>query len=108
MTRLEKQMAFCEEIDKIKPIGRQPCLADGSRRENDAEHSWHAALMAAILGEYANGEIDVLRTVTMLLVHDIVEIDAGDTYAYDTEGLKTQRARELAAAERIFNILPED
>ena len=108
MTRLEKQMAFCEEIDKIKHIGRQTWLADGSRRENDAEHSWHAALMAALLGEYSNEEIDVLHTVTMLLVHDIVEIDAGDTYAYDTEGLKTQRARELAAAERIFNILPED
>ena len=108
MTRLEKQMAFCEEIDKIKHIGRQTWLADGSRKENDAEHSWHTALMAALLCEYANDEIDVLRTVTMLLIHDIVEIDAGDTYAYDEERLKTQRSRELAAAERIFNILPED
>lgn len=108
MTRLEQQMAFIEEIDKIKHISRQTYLADRSRRENDAEHSWHIALMAVLLSEYANEKIDVLKTVTMLLIHDIVEIDAGDTYAYDTEGAKTQRARETAAAERIFGILPPE
>ncbi len=108
MTRLEKQMAFLEEVDKIKLIGRQTYLADGSRKENDAEHSWHLALMALLLSEYSNEEIDVLKTMSMVLIHDIVEIDAGDTYAYDTEGNKSKRERELAAAERIFNILPED
>ncbi len=108
MTRLEKQMAFLEEVDKIKLIGRQTYLADGSRKENDAEHSWHLALMAMLLSEYSNEKIDVLKTMSMVLIHDIVEIDAGDTYAYDTEGNKSKRERELAAAERIFNILPED
>ncbi|MDD6189549.1 MAG: HD domain-containing protein [Clostridiales bacterium] len=108
MTRLEKQMAFLEEVDKIKLIGRQNYLADGSRKENDAEHSWHLALMTLLLSEYANEEIDVLKTMSMVLIHDIVEIDAGDTYAYDYEGQKTQHEREEAAADRIFNILPED
>ena len=108
MTRLEKQMAFIEEVDKIKQIGRQNYLADGSRKENDAEHSWHLALMTMLLSEYANEKIDVLKTMGMVLIHDIVEIDAGDTYAYDYEAQKTQKERELAAAERIFNILPED
>ncbi len=108
MTRLEKQMAFIEEVDKIKLIGRQNYLADGSRKENDAEHSWHLALMTMLLSEYANEEIDVLKTMGMVLIHDIVEIDAGDTYAYDYEAQKTQKERELAAADRIFNILPED
>ena len=108
MTRLEKQMAFIEEVDKIKLIGRQNYLADGSRKENDAEHSWHLALMTMLLSEYSNEEIDVLKTMGMVLIHDIVEIDAGDTYAYDYEAQKTQKERELAAAERIFNILPED
>lgn len=108
MDRLQKQIAFCKEIDKEKKIGRQTYLADGSRKENDAEHAWHMAIMALLLKEYANEEIDVLKTMTMLLVHDIVEIDAGDTFAYDEEGKKTQRARELAAADRIFAILPEE
>lgn len=108
MTRLEKQMAFIEEVDKIKLIGRQNYLADGSRKENDAEHSWHLALMTMLLSEYSNEEIDVLKTMGMVLIHDIVEIDAGDTYAYDYEAQKTQKERELAAADRIFNILPED
>ena len=108
MTRLEKQMAFIEEVDKIKLIGRQNYLADGSRKENDAEHSWHLALMTLLLSEYSNEEIDVLKTMGMVLIHDIVEIDAGDTYAYDYEAQKTQKERELAAADRIFNILPED
>lgn len=106
--RIRKQFAFCEEIDKMKQIGRQTYLSDGSRKENDAEHSWHMAVMALLLSEYANEQIDVLRTVSMLLVHDLVEIDAGDTYAYDPEGRKTQRQRELAAADRIFRLLPED
>ncbi|MBR6653529.1 MAG: HD domain-containing protein [Oscillospiraceae bacterium] len=101
-------MAFIEEVDKIKQIGRQNYLADGSRKENDAEHSWHLALMTMLLSEYANEKIDVLKTMGMVLIHDIVEIDAGDTYAYDYEAQKTQKERELAAAERIFNILPED
>ena len=84
--RLEQQMAFCLEIDKEKFIGRQTYLTGADRRENDAEHAWHMAIMTILLSEYANEEIDVLRTVTMLLIHYLVEIDAGDTYAYDEEG----------------------
>lgn len=106
--RLNKQFDFIREIDKEKFIGRQTYLSDGIRKENDAEHAWHLALMTILLGEYANEPIDVLKTVTMVLIHDIVEIDAGDTYAYDEEGKKTQRAREEKAADRIFNLLPED
>ena len=101
-------MRFIEEIDKEKLIGRQTYLSDASRKENDAEHAWHMAIMAVLLKEYANEKIDVLKTMTMLLIHDIVEIDAGDTYAYDAENLKTQKAREDAAKERIFSILPEE
>lgn len=93
--RLEQQMAFCLEIDKEKFIGRQTYLTGAVRRENDAEHAWHMAIMTILLSEYANEEIDVLRTVTMLLIHDLVEIDAGDTYAYDEEGKKTQRRASL-------------
>ena len=106
--RLNKQMRFIEEIDKEKLIGRQTYLSDASRKENDAEHAWHMAIMAVLLKEYANEKIDVLKTMTMLLIHDIVEIDAGDTYAYDEEAKKTQRERELAAADRIFGLLPHD
>lgn len=106
--RLNKQMRFIEEIDKEKLIGRQTYLSDASRKENDAEHAWHMAIMAVLLKEYANEKIDVLKTMTMLLIHDIVEIDAGDTYAYDEEAKKTQRERELAAADRIFGLLPQD
>lgn len=106
--RLDKQMDFIREIDKEKFITRMTKLTDGKRRENDAEHAWHMAIMTILLSEYANEEIDVLRTVTMLLIHDLVEIDAGDTYAYDEEGKKTQEAREKAAADRIYNLLPED
>ena len=106
--RLKKQLDFLLEIDKSKGVTRQTYLADGSRKENDAEHSWHLALMAILLSEYANEDIDVLKTVSMVLIHDLVEIDAGDTYAYDTEGAKTKRERELVAADRIFNILPKD
>lgn len=108
MGRLDQQFDFFREIDKEKFIGRQTYLTDGVRKENDAEHAWHMAIMTILLSEYANEEIDVLKTVTMLLIHDIVEIDAGDTYAYDEEGKKTQREREEKAAERIFGLLPED
>lgn len=106
--RLRKQFAFCKEIDKEKFIKRQTYLTDGVQKENDAEHAWHMAVMTLLLSEYANEEIDVLRTISMLLIHDLVEIDAGDTYAYDEEGKKTQKQRELQAAERIFGMLPED
>lgn len=106
--RLEKQFDFCREIDKEKFIRRQTYLTDGERKENDAEHAWHMALMTILMSEYANEKIDVLKTVTMLLIHDLVEIDAGDTYAYDTEGHKDKRAREEKAADRIFGLLPED
>lgn len=107
-SRLEKQFDFFREIDKEKFIERQTFLTGGERRENDAEHAWHMAIMTILLSEYANEKIDVLKTVTMLLIHDLVEIDAGDTYVYDEEARKTQREREMAAADRIFALLPED
>lgn len=106
--RLEKQFAFCLEVDKEKKIERQTYVSDGSRQENDAEHAWHMAVMTLILSEYANEEIDILKTIAMILIHDVVEIDAGDTYAYDDEAKKTQKERELKAADRIFAMLPED
>ena len=106
--RLEKQMDFCRELDKEKEVYRQSFLCSGNRRENDAEHSWHMAVMAVILQEYANEEVDLLRVMTMLLIHDVVEIDAGDTYAYDTEAMKTQKEREAKAADRIYHLLPDD
>ena len=106
--RLEKQFDFFREIDKEKFIGRQTYLTDGERKENDAEHAWHMAIMTVLLAEYANEKVDVLKTVMMLLIHDLVEIDAGDTYAYDEEGKKTQREREEKAAKRIFGLLPEE
>ncbi|MBQ6843361.1 MAG: HD domain-containing protein [Agathobacter sp.] len=106
--RLEKQLAFCLEVDKEKKIDRQTYISDASRQENDAEHAWHMAIMTLILSEYANEEIDILKTISMILIHDVVEIDAGDTYAYDEEAKKTQKERELKAADRIFAMLPED
>ncbi|MBQ9765228.1 MAG: HD domain-containing protein [Lachnospiraceae bacterium] len=106
--RLNKQFDFIREIDKEKLIGRQNYLIDASRKENDAEHAWHLALMAVLLSEYSNEPIDVLKTVTMVLIHDIVEIDAGDTYAYDDAAHNDKRERELKAADRIFGLLPED
>lgn len=106
--RIKQQFEFIEEIDKEKLIGRQTYISDGTRKENDAEHAWHMAVMTVLLSEYANEGIDVLKTITMLLIHDIVEIDAGDTYAYDEEAKKTQREREEKAAERIFGLLPDD
>ena len=105
--RLKKQLAFALEIDKEKNIFRQTHLSEHGRRENDAEHAWHMAIMAYLLREYANEEVDTARVLMMCLIHDIVEIDAGDTYAYDEEALKTQKAREEAAKERIFAILPD-
>ena len=106
--RLKKQMDFCLEIDKEKNIFRQTSLSGHGRKENDAEHAWHMAVMAYLLKEYANAEIDIGKVMIMCLIHDIVEIDAGDTYAYDEENLKTQKAREDAAKERIFSLLPDD
>ena len=108
MERLQQQMKFILEVDKVKQIIRQTYLADGSRKENDAEHSWHLALMAVLLKEYANEEVDLLKVIPMVLIHDLVEIDAGDTYAYDQAGLATQRERETKAADRIFGLLPSD
>ena len=108
MTRLEQQIRFITEIDKVKNIFRQTYLADGKRKENDAEHSWHIALMAYLLQEHAEEPVDVPRVMLMVLIHDLVEVDAGDTYAYDSEGAKTKREREVRAAERIFGLLPED
>ncbi len=107
MTDFEKQIAFIMELDKIKQITRQTYLSDASRKENDAEHSWHLAVMAFVLADHANERIDVLKTIKMALLHDVVEIDAGDTYAYDTAGNETKRERELAAADRIFGLLPD-
>ncbi len=106
--RLEKQLAFALEIDKEKNILRQTHLSGHGRRENDAEHAWHMAIMAYLLREYSNEEVDIGKVMLMCLIHDIVEIDAGDTYAYDAKGLTTQKAREDAAKERIFSLLPED
>ena len=106
--RLKKQLEFSLEIDKEKNIFRQTHLSGHGRNENDAEHAWHMAIMAYLFREYANEKVDIGKVMLMCLIHDIVEIDAGDTYAYDTEGLKTQKAREDAAKERIFSLLPED
>ena len=106
--RLKKQLDFSLEIDKEKNILRQTHLSGHGRRENDAEHAWHMAVMAYLLREYANEEIDIAKVMLMCLIHDIVEIDAGDMYAYDAEGLKNQKEREDAAKERIFSLLPED
>ena len=106
--RLDSFFKFILEIDKDKFIGRQTYLSDGVRKENDAEHAWHMAIMAWLLADYANEKIDVARTMIMVLIHDLVEIDAGDTYAYDEAAKQSQTERELAAADRIFGLLPED
>ena len=106
--RLKRQLDFALEIDKEKNIFRQTHLSGHGRNENDAEHAWHMAIMAYLLKEYANEPVDIAKVMLMCLIHDIVEIDAGDTYAYDEEALKTQKAREDAAKERIFSILPEE
>ena len=106
--RLKKQLNFSLEIDKEKTIVRQTHISGSSRKENDAEHAWHMAIMAYLLREYANEEVDITKVILMCLIHDIVEIDAGDTYAYDEEGLKSQKLREERAKNRIFSLLPED
>ena len=102
--RMAKQLAFALELDKEKNVFRQTHLSDHGRNENDAEHAWHMAIMAYLLKEYSNEPVDIAKVMIMCLIHDVVEIDAGDTYAYDPEGLATQKARE----ERIFSLLPED
>lgn len=106
--RLDRIISFCRLIDKEKSVERHTYISDGSRFENDAEHAWHMAVMALLLSEYSNEKTDVLKVVSMLLVHDLVEIYAGDTFAYDTEGVKTQKQRETDAADRLYAQLPED
>ncbi len=106
--RFHKQLDFILEIDKEKEIFRQTSLSNHGRKENDSEHAWHMAIMSYLLREYANEEIDISKVMLMCLIHDVVEIDAGDTYAYDSEGLKTQKEREEKAANRIFGMLPDD
>ncbi len=106
--KLRRQLDFILEIDKEKNIFRQTHLSGHGRNENDAEHAWHMAIMAYLLKEYSNEKVDISKVMLMCLIHDIVEIDAGDTYAYDEEGLKTQKARENAAKERIFSLLPDE
>jgi putative hydrolase of HD superfamily len=105
--RFQQQVSFLLEVDKLKTVLRQTVLTDGSRRENSAEHSWHLSLLALFLQEYTAEEVDVTRVMKMVLVHDLVEIDAGDTFFYDTDA-EGKEQREKAAAERIFNLLPED
>ncbi|MEE1333222.1 MAG: HD domain-containing protein [Erysipelotrichaceae bacterium] len=106
--RLQEQLSFILELDKEKNILRQTHLSNHGRREDDAEHAWHMAVMAYLLQEYSNETVDIGHVMIMCLLHDVVEIDAGDTYAYDDQGKKTQHEREEKAAERIYGILPED
>ena len=106
--RLQKQIDFIVKIDEEKNIERQTHLSHHGRRENDAEHAWHMAIIAFLLKEYANEEVDIARVMMLCLMHDIVEIEAGDTYAYDEEAKKTQAQRENAAADHLFAMLPED
>ncbi|WP_436415128.1 HD domain-containing protein [Petrimonas sp.] len=107
-TNLSKQIDFIKEIDKIKYIQRKTKLFNSDRHENDAEHSWHLAMMALVLAEHSDEPIDILKVLKMVLIHDIVEIDAGDTFIYDTQKNHTNTEQELAAAHRIFGLLPED
>lgn len=106
--RAERQLSFLVDADRLKGVLRQTSLCDGSRRENSAEHSWHLALMASVLAEHAEGTIDVARVVQMLIIHDLVEIDAGDTFAYDASANVDREAREQLAADRIFGLLPAE
>lgn len=106
--RLKRQLDFALKIDEEKNIFRQTHLSGHGRNENDAEHAWHMAVMAYLFREYANEEVDIAKVMLMCLTHDIIEIEAGDTYAYDEEGLKTQKAREQAAKEKIYSLLPAD
>ena len=106
--RLQKQINFMLELDKMKNLYRQTYVLHEDRKENDAEHSWHLAILAILLSEYANEPIDTLNVLKMVLIHDVVEIDAGDTYCYDENGNKTKADREEKAAQRIFGVLPDD
>lgn len=108
MKRLKQQLSFIKEIGKLKSIIRRSYLCDDSRFENTAEHSWHLALMVIALSEHSNQEIDVPKTIQMILIHDLVEIDAGDTFCYDSAGNATKADREEKAADRIFGLLPSD
>jgi putative hydrolase of HD superfamily len=107
-SRIQQQLSFLVEADKLKSVLRRTLLTDGSRRENTAEHSWHLALAAIVLEEYAAAPVNMAKVLRMLAVHDVVEIDAGDTFAYDKAGNATKEERELRAAERIFGLLPEE
>ena len=106
--RLKKQMDFILEVDKIKSIFRQTYIASGVRKENDAEHSWHLALMACLLSEHSTEKVDLAKTMVMVLIHDIVEIDAGDTYAYDPAGNATKRAVKWQRQTGFLDCFPED
>lgn len=106
--RLAQQLQFILEIDRLKQVLRQTLLIDGSRRENSAEHSWHLAMMAILMAEYAPHPVNLLRVLKMVLIHDIIEIDAGDTFCYDTVGLQDKAEREAQAAKRLFGLLPAD
>ena len=106
--RLQKQIEFLCAIDDLKGVLRQTTLLDGSRNENSAEHSWHLALYAIVLAEYGGYDLNLCRVLQMVLVHDIVEIDAGDTYIYDEKGQETKEERERRAADRLFKLLPDD
>ena len=106
--RLDQQIGFILELDTLKSVLRRSYLLNNTRRENSAEHSWHLSAMALVLAEHANADIDQLRVLKMLLVHDIVEIDSGDTYIYDAAGNDTKAVREQKAAQRIFGLLPDN
>ena len=106
--RLLEQLRFIQEIDKVKSIFRQTVILDATRRENDAEHSWHLATMAVILQEHAAESVDLVKVLKMVLIHDLVEIDAGDTFAYDEVGALDKAERERKAADRIFYLLPDE
>lgn len=108
LDRFQRQLAFIVEVDKLKTVLRRSMLTDLSRRENSAEHSWHLTLMAVLLHEHADAPVDLMRVMKMLLVHDIVEIDAGDTFAYDEVGRLDKEERERRAADRLFALLPDD
>lgn len=106
--RLERQLGFIAELDKMKGIIRHTPLMDASRRETDAEHSWHIAVMALLLAEHADEPVDAVKVMKMLLIHDVVEIDAGDTFIYDDKGNADKYEREQKAADRLFGLLPSD
>ncbi|BAY09127.1 HD domain-containing protein [Calothrix sp. NIES-2098] len=108
INRLTQQIQFIIEIDRLKQVLRQTLLVDGSRQENSAEHSWHLAVMAMTLAEYAPVEVDIFHAIKMLLIHDLVEIDAGDTFCYDVQANSSKAEKELQAASRLFGILPPD